>query len=464
MLVLCCCAVSAQRDMDELRRKATNGDAKAQYELGECYLKGWNGLKENKTEGVRWIRKSADQGDADSQFWLAWIYKDGNGVKRNYAEAAKWFKKSAGQGKTNSMASLAQLYMEGGPGLQRNVTEGIRWYKMGAEKGDKSCMRSLAEIYRWGKKGVAKNPAEAFKWYKQSESWADVGDCYWDGFGVEKDWSTAVSYYKKANDGVENYRYTIQGNKDKMKKLGDCYKYGWGVEKNAREAVRWYKYASEADNDEGTLCLTVCKMTGFGMAKDFSGGIEWLGRLASLSFNHTVNDVAKMLVKYAEAAETPAQQSQFQRELTQLASKNSEAARLVKEVINSIEEKEEPAPSQQAAAASDPAAFATMPVYDSVPQMPSFPGGSSALFNYLSANIKYPLVCEENGIQGRVICSFIVEPDGSLSELKVVKSVHVSLDKEALRLLRSMPSWTPGQKDGAAVRVRYTVPITFRLQ
>ena len=103
-------------------------------------------------------------------------------------------------------------------------------------------------------------------------------------------------------------------------------------------------------------------------------------------------------------------------------------------------------------------------VFDVVEQMPQFPGGPNALFEYLSKNIKYPVVAEENGIQGRVIVTFVVERDGSITDVKVAKSVDPSLDKEAMRVVKSMPHWIPGKQNGSAVRVRYTVPVTFRLQ
>ena len=103
-------------------------------------------------------------------------------------------------------------------------------------------------------------------------------------------------------------------------------------------------------------------------------------------------------------------------------------------------------------------------VFDVVEQMPSFPGGPSALMQYLSSNIKYPVVAEENGVQGRVVCTFVVERDGSITDVRVVKSVDPSLDKEAVRVVKSMPKWIPGKQNGSAVRVKYTVPVTFRLQ
>ncbi|MBO4810178.1 MAG: energy transducer TonB [Prevotella sp.] len=103
-------------------------------------------------------------------------------------------------------------------------------------------------------------------------------------------------------------------------------------------------------------------------------------------------------------------------------------------------------------------------VFEVVEQMPQFPGGDAALMQYLSTHIKYPVVAEENGIQGRVVCTFVVERDGSITDVRVVKSVDPSLDKEAVRVIKSMPKWIPGKQNGSAVRVKYTVPVTFRLQ
>lgn len=103
-------------------------------------------------------------------------------------------------------------------------------------------------------------------------------------------------------------------------------------------------------------------------------------------------------------------------------------------------------------------------VFDVVEQMPSFPGGSSALMQYLSSNIKYPVVAQENGVQGRVVVSFVVERDGSITDVQVARSVDPSLDREAQRVVRSMPRWIPGKQNGQAVRVKYNVPVAFRLQ
>ena len=103
-------------------------------------------------------------------------------------------------------------------------------------------------------------------------------------------------------------------------------------------------------------------------------------------------------------------------------------------------------------------------VFDVVEQMPSFPGGSDALKQYLSNNVKYPVVAQENGVQGRVVVSFVVERDGSITDVKVVRSVDPSLDREASRVVSSMPKWIPGKQNGSPVRVKYNVPVSFKLQ
>lgn len=103
-------------------------------------------------------------------------------------------------------------------------------------------------------------------------------------------------------------------------------------------------------------------------------------------------------------------------------------------------------------------------VFDVVEQMPSYPGGMGALMQYLSTHMNYPAEAQTTGAQGRVITSFIVEKDGSISDVKIKISVHPALDAEAIRVVKNMPKWIPGKQGGEPVRVKYTLPITFRLQ
>ena len=103
-------------------------------------------------------------------------------------------------------------------------------------------------------------------------------------------------------------------------------------------------------------------------------------------------------------------------------------------------------------------------IFEVVEQNPTFPGGTAALMSWLSQNIKYPVIAAENGVKGRVIVQFVVEKDGSITDVVVVKSVDPSLDKEATRVIKNMPHWIPGRQNGSPVRVRFTVPVTFTLQ
>lgn len=102
-------------------------------------------------------------------------------------------------------------------------------------------------------------------------------------------------------------------------------------------------------------------------------------------------------------------------------------------------------------------------VFDVVEVMPQFPGGQIAMLQYLMKNIKYPEQAMKEGIQGRVTVRFIVEKDGSISDVKPVLSVHPLLNKEAVRVVESMPKWSPGKHNGKPVRVRFNLPVMFKL-
>ena len=103
-------------------------------------------------------------------------------------------------------------------------------------------------------------------------------------------------------------------------------------------------------------------------------------------------------------------------------------------------------------------------VYMSVEQMPEFPGGDKELYQFIADNLKYPAEAKEKGIKGRVFVNFIVEPDGSVSDIRVLRGIGGGCDEEAVRIVESMPKFKPGMQNGEAVRVSYTVPVNFKLQ
>jgi protein TonB len=103
-------------------------------------------------------------------------------------------------------------------------------------------------------------------------------------------------------------------------------------------------------------------------------------------------------------------------------------------------------------------------IFRSVEQMPQFPGGEAALMKYLQSHINYPPMAAENNVQGRVVVQFVVDKTGKVGEVKVVRSVDKDLDREAVRVCKSLPKFTPGRQNGQAVSVWYTLPVTFKLQ
>lgn len=102
-------------------------------------------------------------------------------------------------------------------------------------------------------------------------------------------------------------------------------------------------------------------------------------------------------------------------------------------------------------------------IFQVVETQPEFPGGMAELMKYLQKNTRYPKVCKEQGLQGRVIVQFVVNTDSTISDVKVVKPVNPHFDEEALRVVKAMPKWNPGKQRGEPVRVRFTLPVTFRL-
>lgn len=130
-------------------------------------------------------------------------------------------------------------------------------------------------------------------------------------------------------------------------------------------------------------------------------------------------------------------------------------------VINPTNEKD--GPTILRAVGDDSTTSDNEKVYQVVGQQPNFPGGKEELFKYLAYNMIYPADAAKNKVEGRVLVTFVIEHDGSISNVNVVNSVYPSSDKEAIRVVSEMPKWIPGKANGKTVRVKYTIPITFRL-
>lgn len=149
-----------------LHSKAANqGIANAQYNLGFMYEHG-RGVTQSDTEAVRWYRKAADQGHMRSQYRLGYSYDNGIGVTKSNSEAVHWYRKAANQGDRYSQYFLGNMYFDGF-GVTQSDSEAVRWYRKAADQGDKHSQHSLGEMYEYGR-GVTRSRAEAVRWYRKA--------------------------------------------------------------------------------------------------------------------------------------------------------------------------------------------------------------------------------------------------------------------------------------------------------
>ena len=267
---------------------AENGFDKAQYNLGNFYFCGENGLNQNYQKAFEWYIKSAEQGNSYAQYDLGYMYylgkgiqKDyqeafrwgikcaqqgndaaqnnignmyyyGNGVEKDYEKAFEWYIKSAEQGNSNAQNNLGDMYYYGN-GVEKNYEKAFEWYIKSAEQGNSNAQYSLGYMYCYGN-GVEKNYQEAFEWYiksaEQGDSYAqnNIGNTYYYGNGVEKNYQEAFKWYIKSAE---------QGNSNAQNNIGDMYYYGDVVEKNYQRAFEWYKVAAE--NGSAMSCYTIAE-------------------------------------------------------------------------------------------------------------------------------------------------------------------------------------------------------------
>ena len=222
----------AERDVDQLRQMAEQGNARAQTELGLRYTAG-RGVARDDAEAVRWFRQAAEQGNADGQFSLGVMYENGRGVARDAAEAVRWFRQAAEQEDADGQFNLGFM-CENGRGVTRDDAEAVRWFRQAAEQGDSDGQFNLGVMYENGR-GVARDDAEAVRWFRQAAEQGDsdgqvyLGVMYENGRGVARDDAEAVRWFRQAAE---------QGDARGQAYLGDMYENGRGVQRDQVEAVQ----------------------------------------------------------------------------------------------------------------------------------------------------------------------------------------------------------------------------------
>ena len=257
------------------RKAAEQGYADAQCDLGYLYDQGL-GVTKNYTEAVKWYRKAAEQGSKTAQCNLGYMYEEGLGVTRNYSEAMKWYRKAADQGYARGEFSVGYLY-ESGKGVSQDYSEAAYWYRKAADQGYAAAQCNLGLLYDNGD-GVPQNYFEAVKWYRKAADNGNVaaqcnlGYMYEMGRGVSKSYTDAVKWYRKAAD---NGQARGQCN------LGYMYEEGLGVTQSFTEAVKWYRKAAEQGYARAQCNLGYMYSKGRGVAQSDAEAVKWYRKAAN---------------------------------------------------------------------------------------------------------------------------------------------------------------------------------------
>jgi len=225
----------------DLRRRAEEGDTKAQYDLGRIYMVGL-GVSLDYQQAAKWYERAAEQGFAEAQFRMGFLYEQGKGVHRDYTRALEYYRSAAEQGHTTAANNLATLYLHG-LGVPKNVSTALKWYQFSAEHGDAAGQCNLGTLYFDGH-GVPKDYHEAARWFQASAEQGfpaaenKLGFLYFTGQGVVRDYGETFKWMSRAAE---------QGYAPAQINLGDLYLEGKGVSLDYVSAYMWYSLAAAGD-------------------------------------------------------------------------------------------------------------------------------------------------------------------------------------------------------------------------
>lgn len=338
-------------------------------------------------------------------------------LKNNYNEAFYWYNEAAKEGNVDAIYSVGSCYFNG-YGVPQNQKEAFAWYYKAAEKDYVLGQFIIAYCYYKGF-GVKQDLKKAVQWYQKAAEQGlpaaqmSLAGCYYTGDGTQRDYNKAIFWWTKAAE---------QGNAESQYFLAESYDMGQIVPQNYDEAFKWYAKAAENGHTEAQYKLGLYYLEGKGVNQNKEQTVFWW--LEASSQGHKIANADLQELKYMLGAEKPTLPP--------------------------------PLPADGIMEGSG--------IYLVVEQMPEFPSGQQAMMKFISENLEYPVAAQENGIEGRVVCSFVVNKDGSIVDVVTVRSSGDRyLDQEAIRVIQSMPKWTPGKQKGQPVRVKYTIPINFRL-
>lgn len=273
--------------LKEWQPLAEQGDARAQFNLGFLYAKGY-GVSKDEAIAVKWYTKAAEQGYRSAQFFLGMMYSDGNGVPKDQVMAVKWYKKAAEQGLKDAQSTLGSMYQLGW-GVQKNDAEALKWYIKAAEQGDTDSQKSiykmaaiyknpdaqnqLGMVYQEGWWGYSKDNAEAVKWFtlaaKQGNDLALTFICNLASAGDSTAQKSLTEFASQGKETAQAY-------------LGMMNEVGMGIPRNFAKAAKWYIKLAEEGHPDGQYKVGVMYEQGIGgKTKNKAEAIKWYKKAAA---------------------------------------------------------------------------------------------------------------------------------------------------------------------------------------
>jgi TPR repeat protein len=271
-------APPAENRLAQLQKQADSGDADAQFDLGVMYRDG-KGVPKDATKAMEWLQKAAALGNAKAHLYVGGLYYDGKDVPKDLAKAVEWFQKAAALGNADAQYILGDMY-HGGEGMPKNTAKAIEWYQKAAAQGNANAQYSLGLIYDNGE-GVPKDAAKAVEWYRKAaaqgnaDAQYNLARMYALGEGVPKDAVKATEWTQKA---------AAHGHADAQYRLARTYYLGEGMPKNTAKAIEWLQKAAAQGNAAAQYSLGLMYYNGEGVPKDAAKAVEWWQKAAAQGY------------------------------------------------------------------------------------------------------------------------------------------------------------------------------------
>jgi TonB family protein len=414
----------------------------AETRLGDQYL-----AKQDYSNAINWFRKAADQGNAEAQANIGWLYKNGRGVKQDYAAAMEWYSKAANQGDGNAEGAVGWLYQQG-LGVTQDYAEAMSWYQKAAEHGNIVAQTSVGWLYQTGR-GVKQNYSEALTWYQRAASKGDalarnnIGTLYENGSGVDRDYKSAMAWYYQAAD---------QGSALAERNVGRMYEAGLGVQQDYGKAATWFRKAADQGNDAAQVDLGWLYQGGLGVHQNYAEAMTWYQKAAAQNDANAQNNIGWLYQNGFGVKPDYAQAMSWYRKAA--AQGNTHAKANIDWISRSgLASDHTPAATQDNAA--------TQSLSGKNPSL-LLPNGIRAAQAIFAPDPEYSEEARKGKISGVVVLSLIISADGLPQDVKVVKPLGDGLDEKAVETIKTW-KFDPATKQGKPIAYPATTEVQFHL-